>query len=427
MSLPTDIVDYILSFSQVSALESCAQSHPILSKLVERHLYSTIILHDEPLSPHVHHLCLRISQLTKRLSDNAHVANYVRNLTIYVNSDLRLVRPTNLEDILPIMPMFSQLRKVTFSDYTGRGLSWQRLSMKFRSAFFNTLNQQPLKDVSIGHISGFPLSLLDNCETVRSLTLYRCSYVHHEGALHKPGPATLESLSIRDCDKTSLRNIIAWVRTRRVRSLEFLQRFELFPQLLSGCVNSLTDLTLDFENIESVSCIFLIMCSGADRCWLVSSIFKFSLDDNIPELLPTINTFPFTLSAAPHLKKLSVCSEPLIRRPFVAYLKAPYWQHYSDVPAITQLIRTAPPSLEELILKIKFNEGQSGPLPNGHVIWSPFIPLATECSSLPIKVYLSARFRRMKPQPAVISDCKEMTRFVEQGVFILMPPASEDA
>ena len=261
MSLPTDVVDYILSFLQVSALESCAQSHPLLSKLVERHLYSSIILLDAPLYPWARdtcHLYLRISQLIKRISDNAHIANYVRNLTIYVTNDFGLFRSTNLEDILPIMPMFSQLRKVTFSDDTGRGLSWQRLSMKFRSAFFSTLNQQPLKDVSIRHISDFPLSLLDNCETVRSLTLHRCSYVYHEDALHISGSTTLESLSIRDCDEASLRSIIAWVQTRRVRSLEFLQRFRLLPQLLSGCVNSLTDLTLDFYH-ESASCIFLIM------------------------------------------------------------------------------------------------------------------------------------------------------------------------
>jgi len=61
-----------------------------------------------------------------------------------------------------------------------------------------------------------------NCETVRSLTLHRCSYVYHEDALHKSGSTTLESLSIRDCDESSLRSIIAWVQTRGVRSLEFL-------------------------------------------------------------------------------------------------------------------------------------------------------------------------------------------------------------
>ena len=158
------------------------------------------------------------------------------------------------------------------------------------------------------------------------------------------------------------------------------------------------------------------MGSGADRYWLVSSTFFFSLDGNP---LPNINTPPFTLSTASHLKKLSVYSRPFIFRDYVGHLNAPYWKHFSHVPAITQLIRTSPPSLEELILKVNFKEEESGPLPNGHVIWSPFIPLATECSSLPIKVYLSAQFRRMKPQPAVNSDCKEMTRFVEQGVFVL--------
>ena len=257
MSLPTDVVDYILSFVEVATLQACAQSHPILSELSERHLYSDIILHDELRSPDRNRLCLRISQLAKLLSYDAHIVNYVRNLTIYVRSYMGWVRPINVEDISSMLPMFPQLRKFTVTSRSN--CRWQQLPKKFRSAFFDTLNLRPLKDVSIERISGFPLSSLG---TMRNLTLdtYTCHIMSpgSPGALHRQGSATLESLSIRNCDEMALRIITSWVRGRRVRSLKFpdLQEYKLLPQLFSGCAESLTSLDLDIT-VGCASCIFL--------------------------------------------------------------------------------------------------------------------------------------------------------------------------
>ena len=162
---------------------------------------------------------------------------------------------------------------------------------------------------------------------------------------------------------------------------------------------------------------------------LVPSQFKFYPNDSIRDPLPTIITFPFTLSTVPHLKKLTIRSTVLIHRSCVG--RVPCWDHDSEVPlaAITQLITTAPSSLKELMLEINFIQGgATESLPNADVIWSPLISLATKCSSLSIKVYLSVWSTRawgIKPLPAIFSPvyCNKMMQFVERGVLVFMPLA----
>jgi len=49
MSLPTDLVDYILSFlhSDLITLKTCTQSRSTLSKLSKCYIYANITLHDD--------------------------------------------------------------------------------------------------------------------------------------------------------------------------------------------------------------------------------------------------------------------------------------------------------------------------------------------------------------------------------------------
>ena len=84
MSLPTEVVDHILSFlqSDLAILRTCAQSHPILSKLSSRYIYAHISLHDD-LYDTVITTGLRTSELTQTLANTPDIANHVRNLTVF--------------------------------------------------------------------------------------------------------------------------------------------------------------------------------------------------------------------------------------------------------------------------------------------------------------------------------------------------------
>ena len=75
MSLPVEVLDYILSFlqSEVAILQACAQSHPILSKLVEQYLYANIILHDENRYPNNNFHGLQIVEFINLVSDSPHI------------------------------------------------------------------------------------------------------------------------------------------------------------------------------------------------------------------------------------------------------------------------------------------------------------------------------------------------------------------
>ncbi len=96
MSFPNDLLDYILSFlqSDTYTLEKCTRSHPVLSKIAERHIYAEITLYDDP-HPKVE--CCTTHNFTQILASKPEVVDYIRSLTIYLkdygNSPLIIIAP----------------------------------------------------------------------------------------------------------------------------------------------------------------------------------------------------------------------------------------------------------------------------------------------------------------------------------------------
>jgi len=273
MDLPTEVLDYILSFlqSEVAILEACAQSHPILSKLVERYLHANIIV-DEIRTPNNN--CLGIVELRKLLSDSPYISNYVRNLTIRVRFHRKQHRLSDVAEISAILPRLSGLKTLTLCTIGDTICPWEVLPKAFRLAFLDFLNQGPPKEISIKRFFSFPLSLLDDCRTIKKLTLDGCSVVCPEGPRDKPGSTRLEHLFIRDCNDASLENIITWLQPChvQVQSLTLSRphkrqsftgpSFQGLSRLLSVCLNSLTSLNICLSD----SCVSysLTRVSGAD-------------------------------------------------------------------------------------------------------------------------------------------------------------------
>ena len=175
MSLPVEVLDYILSFlqSEVAILQACTQSHPILSKLVEQYLYANIILHDENRYPNNNFHGLQIVEFINLVSDSPHISNYVQNLAICVRFHGKQRRLLDMAQVLVILPRFSVLKTLTLCTIGNKICPWVMLHRAFRSAFLDFLNQGPPKEVSIGCLFSISLSLLDDCERIKRLNTQR--------------------------------------------------------------------------------------------------------------------------------------------------------------------------------------------------------------------------------------------------------------
>ena len=87
MSLPPDVLDYILSFlqSDTATLKARSKIHPFHSKLAERYLYVNIAVHDGTYTAKPDSNGLKFREIIKLLSKNPYIANYVRNLVVCIS------------------------------------------------------------------------------------------------------------------------------------------------------------------------------------------------------------------------------------------------------------------------------------------------------------------------------------------------------
>ena len=271
MSLPTDLIDYILSFlqSDLDTLQNCAQSHPTLHKLSERYFYADIILRDHFEDEGI--LTIEFMQLLAKRPD---IAKHVRCLTVRMSYGTSHTG-YHIKGVASLLPTFSGLTNFIIK---GGGpydcsFSWPHLHGMFQEAFLDFLHTQGKKRVTVRDAVGFPLSLLNNCENVR-MTLHWCKDTQYDNKstenVSLPCRKPFEHLSLLCCYETCLKSTTAWLQTHSLRSLEYqgwhLQsRDKAISQsllrVLVACSNSLTNLCLHIEN----------HCTSSNRNPLVQS------------------------------------------------------------------------------------------------------------------------------------------------------------
>ena len=430
MSLPNDLVDYILSFLQSDpvTLKKCAQSHPTLDQLSERYIYANITLCDD-LDPSKD---LRSSEFTRILAKRPDIAKHVRSLTVRVSGNLGLeqdkTRLSHLDSAAFLLPALSGLTKLTIQERPEGWFhfSWQILPETFHQAFLHFIHAQGKKEVSICDVSFFPLSWLNNCKNVR-VTLEQCEETQYDRESTKDMllsyPEPFEHLSVRYCSETCLENTTAWLQTHNLRSLEYklgrggVEESRTFlPQALVACSNSLTNLCLDIDHYCTSSVAEpQIRLFKADVHLPVQT--SYAISNNSAIYNQNVVRFPFTLTSLRHLEWLTVEANST---PYT--ITSPSWSCSSPIPAIVELISTASPSFKQIFLKFTYYLFLQTRDPED--LWLPFIPLAAACSSLSITVYLSARVsvydsKKYAPEKISPAHCGGLIPYIEKGVLVM--------
>ena len=445
--VPTDIIDHILSFLQSDpvSLKTCAQSHPILSKIAERHIYAnTTILSDYHSGIVSDEHCLRVCELSKTLSDNPYIANYVRSLEIRfepgADEDLPLMY--YLTKVLPLLALLVSLRKVALIP-TGKQED-VRLSSMSRDMLMTFLLCLRLPSMVEVHLENFVLddTLLHRCQTLKILTLSQCLWyptglTYTEDPLYPP---RLKSLSIVNCNGEFLHDSCPWVQTLALRSFSLLRlgdstslSYSSLPRILSGCASFLNHLDLDFANKSAYHGLtpkFKVLI-----VYTVHSRYRFTVDSMEPPDAICKSVINLSL---PCLERLTLHAE-LNFHEFRDHLRSMnYWVLWSPLPEMLQLIKSSP-SLKQLFLDFRYSfccrslrNVDCLRVTRADDVWFPLLALATECLPLSIKICTRVSYCDVGGSNhardtffSSISECPRLVHVMEKGVVVEVVEATE--
>lgn len=425
MSLPTDILDRILSFLQDdrTALRACSQSHPTVSQLAERYLYAHITVDNDGAfhSDNTHHFGVG-NKVTVLLSKRPHIANYVRSLEIRVSYKSTPAKVTLSEDLFAVLSSFPLLTTITLSAHPDV-VKWRLLPEDFRKAFIGCLRLFSINSVSIIRVPGFPLSVLNDCNGITDFTVE--SWRNGVDLIAEDANLPLLGfLSIKHCGGESLAKLITWAPIRNLRTLELSRLHNVLgytkvPELLAKCSDSLSTLDLDLGSecaVYALSRRFLLIFATVR-----SHSHYGTSDDAVYQPLPSF-AIPFTLSSLTQL-------EHLVIRANLDFLFYDDYTFGSSLPALTSLIKTAS-SLKHLTFAFNFHLNKWVQIPKAsEFICIPLVGLLKESRSVDISLHIGAICDSGREFDApflevivsVLTGCAEVNQLVEQGVLVIIP------
>jgi len=234
----------------------------MFSQIAERHLYTIIRLHNQERSSSS--VQLTPVQLLKLLTDSPHIASYIKCVRIVIGSvgifRWLMTRSINDEDIGSVLRMLPKVSEVNLTARQHSKTSWQNFHQTFQSSIARIFQTSFLTCVFINNIDAFPLNLLNDCVSLKSLSLcgtfvFDNPDVKLQSSINsfktEPG---LEMLSLRCNTSNSLRNIVSWFHSEGSPTLSTLislrlsthrdQDYPHFICILNDCSPSLRNLEL---------------------------------------------------------------------------------------------------------------------------------------------------------------------------------------
>ena len=247
--LPPETLAEIFSFlaSEARVLVACSQAHPIFAQLVEPTLYAHVIVHDGDADhDDGHHLKFKPHQLSRLLSDNPRILDYLRSLCVDFPQHYN-EGPFKKE----IITILSGL-KLERIQLTCTQREWFCLPEPFQTAFTACISTPYMKEICLDKIYNITLSTFADCTGLKRLTL--CHSVWQSNNSFNFPHLAVETLKLsRWANDAPSDDFLSWVSTHAcgLRSLTLttsvhciIQRF--LPRLLAICSTSLVNLTIHY-------------------------------------------------------------------------------------------------------------------------------------------------------------------------------------
>ena len=206
----------------------------------------------EPHSSDLESFTIDPYQFGKLLQFDQSLANHVRSLCIVIPESCffkynQVKSRRSISNISWVLPLLPELTSITLKS-GDTPILWVQLREDFHVAFTRRIQLSSVTQVRLHGIFDFPLSVLDKCINVKSLSL--------DGRHWDSGdPSTLPCLPLESLQINHhahhLTRIISWAKFNRIRSLNYRSvdpmSFRVLPQLLQVCSDSLVDLELDLQ------------------------------------------------------------------------------------------------------------------------------------------------------------------------------------
>lgn len=242
MKLSVEILDHIFSFlvlNNYKTLRDCSED-PVLSPIVERHLFYSLVVH---INHRSHSFTPDI--LSKIVLDNPRILYHVRLLTIKIGSEV----DGPFEEFAKTLVKFPLLEYIVLTGSSQDPVSWPYV---FRSALEDRLNLPTIEAV---HLIGddYPLSLFDCCKDIKKLCFLR-SFGGGEGQDLFEIQPKLQSLTL--CIDSISLPFLTWIKLN-IEGLQSLtcglalsEGQKPLSEFLGVCSESLKELDIDLEQTD---------------------------------------------------------------------------------------------------------------------------------------------------------------------------------
>ncbi|KAF9565100.1 hypothetical protein CPC08DRAFT_815625 [Agrocybe pediades] len=212
--LPVELVDHILSFLQEDpkTLSVCMSVNILFCRLAQKHFCRILRLQN---IPKYHPDGPEPPQILKLLTGSPHLTTYVRTVRILFSLLSLLQRishfPTYESHMASILQMLVNVKEVNMGWKRPNVMPWKTLPSTFRSAFCVFLRRQSITSLGIDYLSGFPLSILNDCASLRSLSLIGGFSFSSDGAKSQNNSrAQLERFNLNSIMENSSSSVTAW-------------------------------------------------------------------------------------------------------------------------------------------------------------------------------------------------------------------------
>jgi len=343
----------------------------VLFPIIERQIYYHTTVH---FSTAWRDCNFEQDRLTKLVSENPRILNYVRILEIHVvlehtgENDHIIVE--QLEEFAETLLLFPSLECIILSTPKIRFWEWPD---NFRAALEDRLKLPTVKEVHFVGNQGLPFSLIGNCKNIENILLEGVFEPSDEEEEEDLTPLQLKSLTLSDISHSL---DAEQLHIKKLKSLKCSESsVEMLSSLLGECAETLNKLDIDLTYSRCKPQCFFFQQDAYTTETLDSTNYSFKSGKVKDVPFGRLSHIP------PNLQELIIRAPVLIDNEFDDDLVSTPKQCWSYLPAVADIVLSLIPPPQSLIIDIKIHLFDfSSNLAN--VDFSPLAALGTAALSI---------------------------------------------